>query len=147
MLRRSDEYEALTEGIIGCAIKVHEYYGPGLLESIYTKAFVIELREAGYSVEVGRHVPMEYRGRRLGIDCVIDIVVNGVVVVELKAVERILQVYRAQTITYLKLTGCPVGLLINFNVPVLRDGLHRLVHPDRYARSKAAESAVSKTLS
>ena len=134
MLKHHDEYESLTEGIIGCGMQVHQYFGAGLLESIYTSAFVIELKDAGYRVHAGRRLAMEYKGRSLEVDFIIDIVVNDLVVVEVKAVEKVLPVHRAQAITYLKLTGCPVGLVMNFNVPLLRDGVHRLVHPNRYVR-------------
>ena len=77
---------------------------------------------------------MEYRGRPLRLEFVIDLIVNETVLIEVKAVERLLQVFEAQTITYLKLTGCPVGLLINFNVPLVNSGVRRLVHPNLYRR-------------
>jgi GxxExxY protein len=88
MLRHGDEYEALTEGIVGCGIHVHQYYGPGLLESIYTAALIIELTQAAYHVHADRRLPMEYKGRRLGRDFVLDLVANDLVGVEVKAVER-----------------------------------------------------------
>lgn len=143
MLKQSDEYEALTQGIIGCGIHVHQYYGAGLLESIYTSALSIELSDAGYHVHAGRRLAMEYKGRPLDLDFIIDIIVNDLVVVEVKAVEKVLPVHRAQTITYLKLTGCPIGLVMNFNVPVLHDGVHRLVHPERYVRKHSGDTQPS----
>jgi GxxExxY protein len=140
MLKHSDEYESLTQGIIGCGIHVHQYYGAGLLESIYTSAFIIELKDSGYRVHAGRRLAMQYKGRPLDVDFIIDIVVNDLVVVVVKAVEKVLPVHRAQAITYLKLTGCPIGLVMNFNVPLLRDGVHRLIHPDHYVRKTPEET-------
>jgi GxxExxY protein len=113
----------------------HAELGAGLLESIYTPCLVMELQAARLDVERGRHIPIIYKGRPiLQPDLVADLVVEGTVLVEVKAVESIARVHKAQVITYLKLTGLPVGLLMNFNVPVLYEGVHRLVHPKLYER-------------
>ncbi len=126
--------ERLTEKIIGCAIEVHRTLGPGLLESLYQECLVIELAEQQLSFEADRCVNLEYKGRRIRHTLRLDLLVEGVVVVELKSVERLHPVHSAQVITYLKLTGCPAGLLMNFNEASLRAGLKRLHHPDRYVR-------------
>jgi GxxExxY protein len=121
---------ALSETIIGCAITVHRVYGPGLLESIYHECFTIEMRLAGLPVETEKKVPVIYRGVRVGDGFKIDCIVENKIVVEVKAIESLAGVHTAQLITYLKLTGCPVGLLINFNVPLLKHGIRRVLHPD-----------------
>lgn len=140
--------DALTEQVIGCAIAVHREHGPGLLESIYGECMVIELQAAGLLVETHRRVQLTYKGHRLATHLVIDMVVERSVLVELKAVERVHPVHLAQVITYLKLTGCPVGLLMNFNSVSLRAGLRRLVHPDLYVKRQPqprAEAPVSSS--
>jgi GxxExxY protein len=108
-----------TEGIIGGAIEVHRILGPGLLESVYEECLAVELGLRGLRCERQRVIPLEYKGQRLGVDLRIDLLVEDRVVVELKAVEKLLPVHEAQVITYLRLTGKPFGLLINFNVPFL----------------------------
>jgi GxxExxY protein len=131
-------YWELTEAIIACAIEVHRALGPGLLESIYRDALVIELRLAGFEVLVEQNIPVYYRGHRIRDDLRIDILVNGLVIVEIKAVDRLHPVHQAQVITYLKLTGAPVGLLFNFNATSIRGGMKRLEHPDEYAKNHPA---------
>ena len=130
--------EQLTEDIIGCAIRVHEALGPGLFESIYKPCLVIELRASGFEVDTTRRIPVTYRGHDIGAAYCPDIIVNNTVVVELKAVEALLRVHRTQVITYLKLTRLPVGLLVNFNVDKLTDGVRRVVRPDLYVRARSA---------
>jgi GxxExxY protein len=134
MTRTDAEIERLTEKIIGCGIEVHRIFGPGLIESIYQPCMVIELRNVGLKVESGRHIPLEYKGHSICGELKLDLVVEDCVVVELKAVEQILPIHQAQVITYLKLTGCPAGLLMNFNSTTLKSGLKRLDHPDRYRK-------------
>jgi GxxExxY protein len=126
--------DSLTERIIGCGIAVHAALGPGLLESIYRDALAIELELALLKFEMERRVKVTYRGRPVAGALEIDLLVEGSVVVEIKAVERVHPVHLAQVITYLKLTGCPAGLLMNFNATSLRAGLKRLDHPDVYIR-------------
>lgn len=134
MIPAADEINSLTEKVIGCAISVHRELGPGLLESVYRECMVIELKMQHMRVDSERGIRLEYKGQRLSSNLIVDLLVDGCVVVELKAVERIHPVYLAQVITYLKLTGCPAGLLINFNATSLRGGLRRLVHPDLYLK-------------
>ena len=131
----------LTELIIGCAMTVHSTLGPGLLESVYRDCLVIELRIRGVRVDVEVRVPIIYRGQRVRSDLKIDLRVDGRVVVEAKAADRTHPVFLAQVITYLKLTGCPAGLLLNFNATSIRSGLRRLDHPAIYAAKQAAQKS------
>ena len=120
----SPELNELTQRIIGCAIEVHRELGPGLLERIYEQAFEHELALQG--LQVARQVPvtLQYKGLDLSGQ-VLDVVVEDVVVVELKAVEKVADVHLAQLVSYLHAGGYPIGLLINFHVPVLRAGVYR----------------------
>jgi GxxExxY protein len=115
----------LTYEIIGAAIEVHRTLGPGLLESSYRECLCRELllRSIGFKREYG--LPVEYKGIRLDCGYRIDVLVADLVVVEIKAVEGLVPVHDAQLLTYLRLGGWKVGLLINFNVVVLKDGIHR----------------------
>ena len=131
----SYDLEQLKERVIGCAITVHRFLGPGLLESMYQDCLVIELGVAGLTVERERRLYLEYRGQPVGTPLKVDLVVDNRLIVEVKAVERLHPVHLAQVITYLKLTGFPTGLLMNFNATSLRGGLRTLVHPDLYNRS------------
>jgi GxxExxY protein len=114
--------------VIGCAIEVHKALGPGLLESAYEECLSYDLVKAGLNHL--RQVPLAVRYKGVQLDCGyrMDIVVEDAVVVELKTVERILPIHEAQLLTYLKLSERPVGLLINFNVPLLKDGIKRVVN-------------------
>ena len=107
-------------------MEVHSVLGAGLTESVYERCLASELRRRGFAFDVHRPVPVIYKDQLLGRPLVVDFVVEDVVLVEIKAVVAIAEVHVAQVITYLKLTGCPVGLLINFNVPHLRNGIRRL---------------------
>ena len=127
-----EEIEDLTEKIIGCAIEVHRILGPGLLESVYRECMIIEMKREHLRVDSERQIPFDYKGQRISGGLKLDLLVNGCVVVELKAVERLHPIHLAQVITYLKISGCPAGLLMNFNSTTLRAGLRRLYHPDRY---------------
>ena len=119
--------------IIGCAIEVHRLLGPGLLESVYRHALLIELLAAGLEVATEVHVPIVYKGTSLVEDLKLDLLVKGLVIVEIKAVERFHPVHLAQLITYLKLADRPKGLLINFNTTSLRQGgIRSAVRPDLY---------------
>ena len=119
---------ALTERIIGAAIEVHKALGPGLLESAYEECLAYEFAVANISFE--RQVPLPVRYKSVELECGyrLDFLVEKTVVLELKAVEVLHAIYEAQLLTYLRLGGWPVGLLINFNVPVLRKGIKRMVH-------------------
>jgi GxxExxY protein len=142
-MRTDEEINLLTEAIIGCGIEVHKTLGPGLLESVYRECLITELRNAHLKVKVDRHVPLEYKGKRIKGSLYIDLLVEECVVVELKTVESLRPVHLAQVITYLKLTGSPVGLLMNFNETTLRAGLRHLDHPDRYRRLKRPGDSTS----
>jgi GxxExxY protein len=131
------EINALTELVIGAAIAVHTALGPGLLESVYRDCLVIELKALGLDVKVEERVPIVYRDQRVRGDLRIDLLVDGRLIVEIKVVDRLHPVFQAQVITYLKLTGCPAGLLLNFNATTLTAGLKRLDHPDLYAQKRA----------
>ena len=127
--KMNDGAEAeLTDRIIGAAIAVHRALGPGLLESAYEACLVFELMARQLRVERQVALPIVYRGNRIDCGYRLDLVVEGVVIVELKAVERLLPLHDAQVLTYLKLSGLRVGLLLNFNVPLLKDGVRRLIH-------------------
>lgn len=101
--------------IVGCAIEVHKHLGPGLLESVYEKCMIEELISAGLKVQSQLYVPINYKGKELGNDLKLDLLVEDLIIVEDKAVETMIPLYTAQLLTYLKLTGKPKGLLINFN--------------------------------
>mgnify|MGYP006428971497 FL=1 len=118
----------LTGQIIGAAIEVHKTLGPGLLESAYEECLCRELSLRGFSYERQKEVPVKYKGVRLDCGYRLDIVVSESVVLELKACDRLERIHQAQLLTYLKLTGIKYGLLINFNVPVLKDGIKRMVN-------------------
>jgi GxxExxY protein len=136
--------DELTEKIIGCAIEVHRALGPGLLESLYRECLILEIRSQHLQFESERHVHLEYKGQRVCAELKLDLLIERCVVVELKAVEHILPVHLAQVITYLKLTGCPAGLLMNFNSTSLRAGLKRLDHPDLYVAKTPRSSEANR---
>jgi GxxExxY protein len=120
-------HQDLTEKIIGAAIEVHRALGPGLLESIYQTCLAHEMALRGLRFEKEKPLPVEYKDIKLESGYRLDFVVESKVVVELKAVDSIHNVHKAQLLTYLKLAGCKVGLLLNFNSAVLKDGIERLV--------------------
>jgi GxxExxY protein len=121
------EINQITEVVIGAAIEVHRHLGPGLLESAYQTCLAREMSLRGLNFEGQKLLPLEYKG--VPIDCGyrLDFLVEQSVVVELKTVESIQPIHEAQLLTYLKLSGCKVGLLINFNVPILKTGLKRII--------------------
>ncbi len=116
---------ALTRDIIGAAIKVHKYFGPGLLESIYEKCLAIELAEKGFDVQSQVPMPVKYESHVFENAYRLDLWVNKKVIVEVKTVEKILPVHQAQILSYMKLSKTPLGLLINFNEKLLKDGIKR----------------------
>ena len=120
--------DALTGQIIGAAIEVHRQLGPGLLESTYEACLCRELELKAVSFECQKPLPLEYKGVRLECGYRIDLLVAGLVIVEIKSVEALAPIHEAQLLTYLKLTGVKIGLLMNFNVVVLKNGIRRLVH-------------------
>jgi len=116
-----------TDTIIGLAIKVHRKLGPGLLESIYQQCLCWELHHAGLPFEQQVPLPAVYEDMRMDRGFQADIIVQNAVLLELKAVEHVLPVHRAQTLTDLRLSGCQLALLLNFNVVMLKDGLSRFI--------------------
>jgi len=116
----------ITDAIIASAITVHKSLGPGLLESVYEKCLAFELSERGYEVIAQQEVPLIYRNLRFESGFRADLIVENKVLVELKAIDQLLPIHQAQVLTYLKLTGLKTALLINFNVPLLKDGLKRI---------------------
>jgi GxxExxY protein len=118
---------AISYKIIGCAIEVHRELGPGLLESVYETCFIEELRNSGLTVQSQVSVPIQYKGKDLGCTLKLDLLVNDLIIVEEKAVELIVPLYKAQLLSYLKLTGKPKGLLINFNCQNIKEDLVSLV--------------------
>jgi len=118
----------LTEKIIGCGIRVHRVFGPGLLEAPYQLALISELEDCGLGFEAEVPMSVTYGEKKFACGYKLDIVVERVVVVEIKAVEKLLPVHRAQLLTYLKLSGYPAGLLMNFNVKLMKDGIVRVLN-------------------
>ena len=113
--------------IIGCAIEVHKHLGPGLLESVYEQCLIDEMKTVGLSVTSQVYIPVHYKGKDLGGTLKLDILVNDIIIVEEKAVEQMIPLYKAQLLSYLKLTGKPKGLLINFNCENIMEQLSSLV--------------------
>ena len=124
----SDRLNAITEKIIGAAIRVHKELGPGILESAYEACLTFELIDLGLAVERQKMLPITYRGRQLDRGYRIDLLVERSVLVEVKSIERLERVHNAQVLSCLRLLKLRVGLLINFNVPWLQNGIKRIVH-------------------
>ena len=120
-------YSEVTKEIIAAAMEVHSALGPGMLESAYEECLIFELQQRGLKAERQVPVPIVYKDIKLDCGYRLDILVNKNVVVELKVVDAINEVHVAQVLTYLKFSGCKVGLLINFNVKSLKDGIRRFV--------------------
>ncbi len=127
MLDQGALIEGLARQMIDSAFKVHKALGPGLLESVYEHCLCHELSKRGLDIARQVAVPVVYDGEKLDAGLKLDVIVGGKIILEIKAIERILPVHRAQLLTYMKLTGCKLGFLLNFNVPVIKDGIHRLV--------------------
>jgi GxxExxY protein len=122
----TNELNEITEKIIGCAIEVHRHLGPGLLEHAYEEALCIEFQLQGLNYQRQVAAPLTYKGRAIG-EYRIDLLVEDAVVVEIKSVERYDPVFEAQVLTYLRMTGKRIGLLMNFNSRLLKDGIKRFV--------------------
>lgn len=116
----------ITEQVIGGCIEVHRALGPGLLESAYEECVCYELSQSGLAFERQVKLPMVYKNVKLECAYRMDVVVEGILVLEIKAVERLIPVHEAQLLSYLKLAKKPIGLLLNFHVPVLKDGIKRI---------------------
>ena len=125
-IKESAALKQLTERIIGCAIEVHRQLGPGLLEGTYEAALCIELNNAGLNHVRQPIFPVVYKGQTIG-EYRLDLIVDDAVVIEIKSVERFDPIFEAQVLTYLRVTGKKVGLLLNFNSRLLRDGIKRFV--------------------
>jgi len=121
------EFDPLSNQVIGCAIEVHRVLGPGLLESVYAQALGYELIAKGIKVQMEVPMPVAYKTVKLDCGFRIDLLVEGQLIVELKSVDALVPLHDAQLLTYLKLAGIKTGLLINFNVPLLKNGLKRIV--------------------
>ncbi len=119
--------DSISNDIIGCSINIHKQFGPGLLESAYKEFLVHDLIEMGYSVEKEKPMPVIYKGVKLEIGYRMDIIVEEMVVIEIKRVEQITDVHIAQLLTYMKLGKYRLGLIINFKTKLLRDGIKRIV--------------------
>ena len=127
-------HNELTSEAIAAAIEVHRGLGPGLLESVYLECLRFELtsRKLRFATQVT--IPIAYKGLELGAGYRVDLIVEDRLIVEAKSVEHVIPVHKAQVLTYLRLTACPVGVLIKFNVPKLVDGVFRLVNPREVGR-------------
>ncbi len=123
------QMDELACAVIGAAIEVHRHLGAGYLEGIYEEALFMELVDAGIAVERQKEIGVSYKGRTIGKHR-LDLLVGGKLIVELKAVEELAEIHKAQVISYLKTTELQLGLLINFNVPVLRNGIQRVIYSD-----------------
>ncbi len=123
-----EHLNGITQEIIGAAMAVHRELGPGLLESAYESCLAYELVERGLAIERQKGLPVRYKGILIDCGYRIDVLVEDLVVVELKAVEKLERIHEAQLLSYLRLSDRPLGLLINFNVPLLKNGIRRLAN-------------------
>ena len=121
------KFDELSSKVIGCAIEVHKQLGPGLLESSYERCLSYELLRAGIQHETQKELPIDYKGMTLDCGYRIDLFVDGKLIEELKAVEKLLPIHEAQTLTYMKLASVKTGLLLNFNIVRFKDGIKRFV--------------------
>ena len=127
-LNRAKHLNAISQKVIGAAINVHRELGPGLLESAYEECLAFELVDGGLAIERQKPLPVAYRGIRLDCGYRLDLVVEGWLIVEVKAVKELATIHEAQLLSYVKLSESPLGLLINFNVTVLKNGIRRIVN-------------------
>ncbi len=121
------DIEKIFKSILDCSYKLHSALGPGLLESAYTECLYYELERSGYKVEKQKPLPLIYKEVKLDAGYRIDLFVEDSVVIEIKSVDALADIHLAQILTYLKLSGCKLGLLVNFNVAHLREGIKRVV--------------------
>lgn len=136
MDQHHEDIDLLTDRVIASAIEVHKQMGPGLSEGIYCECMVFELSARGIPFDCDVPILVSYKGRRLRKHFELDLLIDKRLILELKAVDGLHPVHQAQVITYLRLTGYPAGLLINFNDTTLLAGLKRLDHPERYAAKR-----------
>ena len=123
-----DEINKITEKVIGCAIEVHRHLGPGLLESTYQECLKYELKLNNVKFESEVPIPIKYKDLKIGFAFRADFIIEDQIIIELKAVEEIHPIHSAQLLTYLKLTGKKIGLVINFNAVVLKNGIKRMAN-------------------
>ena len=121
------KFDELSNQVIGCALEVHRNLGPGLLESTYEQCLAHELKIANILFKLQHPLPVEYKNIKLDCGYRIDVLIDDSIIVELKSVDKILPIHQAQLLTYMKLAGISIGLLINFNVKYLKDGIKRMV--------------------
>ncbi len=121
------KFDGVSNRVIGCAIEVHRHLGPGLLESTYEQCLARELSLSGIDFKLQTPLPVEYKGTKLDCGYRVDMLIEDTLIVELKCVEAILGIHKAQLLTYMKLANISIGLLINFNVKTLKDGIKRFV--------------------
>ena len=121
------EFDQLSNRVIGCALEVHRTLGPGLLESTYEQCLAHELSQSGIGFKLQWPLPVEYKGIKLDCGYCVDLFVDDELIVELKSVDKITGIHKAQLLTYMKLSKVKVGLLINFNVEILKNGIKRFV--------------------
>lgn len=140
ILMPSTELNAISETIIGSAIEVHRALGPGLLESAYEACLMYELLNSGLKVEQQKPLPIAYKNTTIDCGYRLDIIVEDSVIIELKSVEQILPIHKSQLLSYLRLSGLTLGLLINFNVELLKQGLHRVVNKFETSASSATSA-------
>ena len=142
-MRENDRLDEISHRIIGAAIEVHRHLGPGLLESAYQSCLAFELKQLGLKVEEQKPLPVVYKQVKLDCGYRLDMVVEDEIIVEIKAIEKLLPIHDAQLLSYLRLTKKRVGLLMNFHVPVLKNGLKRIVNefPDPEWEKRQAPQA------
>ena len=128
MTDSKEKYESIAKQIVDGAIKVHKALGPGLLESAYQVCFAYELRNRGLQVDCEVSQPVQYEAIQFEAGYRIDMLVDGLVIIENKCVQELLPVHQAQLLTYMKLADCRLGFLINWNVPLIKDGIKRMVN-------------------
>ncbi len=142
-MRENDRLDEISHRIIGAAIEVHRHLGPGLLESAYQSCLAFELKQLGLKVEEQKTLPVVYKQVKLDCGYRLDLVVEDEIIVEIKAIEKLLPIHEAQLLSYLRLAKKRVGLLMNFHVPVLKNGLKRIVNefPDPEREKRQAPQA------
>jgi GxxExxY protein len=143
-MEEKDRLDSITRRIIGAAIEVHRRVGPGLLESAYEACLAFELRQSGFKIEQQKPLPVVYKEVKLDCGYRLDLVVEDSVVVEIKAIDHLAPIHDAQMLSYLRLSGKRVGLLINFHARVLKNGLKRIVNefPDSVRAVKDTEDEI-----
>jgi len=136
------DVEQVAQQIVDAAIKVHRALGPGLLESAYQACMAYELRKRGLRVECELQLPVVYDGVQIDVGYRIDMLVEDSVIVENKAVEKLLPVHQAQLLSYLKLRGCHLGFLLNWNVPLMKQGIKRMVNDTYHKDTKSTKEVL-----